>query len=91
MWMLRFAQHDKGSVIPNASEESSVWDASLRLRSVQHDGASQHDETEDVIANAFFCHSERSEESIVDASLRLCSVQHDRRLCFEQTFRKGLL
>jgi len=35
--MLRFTQHDKGeNVIPNASEESSM-DASLHLRSVQHD------------------------------------------------------
>jgi len=66
---LRFVQHDKRGVIPSAfflsfralffchserSEESSM-DASLRLRSVQHDRR---------------CHSERSEESSVDASLR---------------------
>ena len=31
-----------------------------------------------IMANALFCHSERSEESSMDASLRLRSVQHDR-------------
>ncbi len=43
-WMLRLAQHDKTDrVIPSASEESMTLfvmakvDASLRLRSVQHD------------------------------------------------------
>ncbi len=39
----------------------------------------QHDRSESIIANALFCHSERSEESIVDASLRLRSVQHDKK------------
>ena len=41
-------------------------DASLRLRSVQHDKRG-------VIPSAFFCHSERSEESSMDASLRYAS------------------
>jgi hypothetical protein len=34
--MLHFVQHDNRIVIPSNSEESIV-DASLRLRSVQHD------------------------------------------------------
>ena len=46
-------------------------DASLRLRSVQHDRR---------------CHSERSEESSVDASLRLRSVQHDKVVSFQVLF-----
>jgi hypothetical protein len=50
-------------VIPSESEESSM-DASLRLRSVQHDKRG-------VIPSALFCHSER-ERGIpcMDASLR---------------------
>ena len=63
-------------------------DASLRLRSVQHDKRG-------VIPSAlflsfralFFCHSER-ERGIpcdVDASLRLRSVQHDRRCHSERS------
>jgi len=45
-WMLHFVQHDKSGVIPSESEESMTLfvlakaDASLRLRSMQHDGAS---------------------------------------------------
>jgi len=41
-WMLHFVQHDKSGVIPSESEESMTLfvlakaDASLRLRSVQH-------------------------------------------------------
>jgi hypothetical protein len=60
------------------SEESSV-DASLRLRSVQHDKRG-------VIPSALFCHSERSEESSMDASLRLRSVQHDKVVSFRTLF-----
>ena len=102
---LRFAQHDKCGVIPNAvrnpvhgcftalaapfsmtsvvsfqvlffvipreSEESSM-DASLRLRSVQHDKRGVIPSAFFVIPSALFCHSER-ERGIpcdVDASLR---------------------
>jgi hypothetical protein len=65
-------------VIPSESEESSM-DASLRLRSVQHDKRS-------VIPSAlflsfralFFVIPSESEESSMDASLRLRSVQHDK-------------
>jgi hypothetical protein len=45
-WMLHFVQHDKSGVIPSESEESMTLfvlakaDVSLRLRSMQHDGAS---------------------------------------------------
>ena len=47
-------------------------DASLRLRSVQHDKCG-------VIPSALFCHSERERGiQCVDASLRLRSVQHDK-------------
>ena len=48
-------------------------DASLRLRSVQHDKCG-------VIPSALFCHSERERgiQCDVDASLRLRSVQHDK-------------
>jgi hypothetical protein len=44
--MLHFVQHDKSGVIPSESEESMTLfvlakaDVSLRLRSMQHDGAS---------------------------------------------------
>jgi hypothetical protein len=77
VWMLRFAQHDKGeNVIPNASEESSM-DASLALSMTRAKMSfrtpvrnpvwmlrfAQHDKGENVIPNA-------SEESSMDASLR---------------------
>ena len=66
-------------VIPSESEESSM-DASLRLRSVQHDKCG-------VIPSAlflsfqvlFFVIPSACEESSMDASLRLRSVQHDKR------------
>ena len=47
-------------------------DASLRLRSVQHDKCG-------VIPSALFCHSERERGiQCVDASLRLRFAQHDK-------------
>jgi hypothetical protein len=81
VWMLRFAQHDKCGVIPNAlfchsERERGIQcdvDASLRLRFAQHDKCG-------VIPSALFCHSERERgiQCDVDASLRLRSVQHDK-------------
>ena len=60
-------------------------DASLRLRSVQHDKCGVIPSAFFVIPSALFCHSERSEESSMDASLRLRSVQHDRRCHSERS------
>ena len=55
-------------------------DASLRLRSVQHDKRG-------VIPSALFCHSERERGiQCVDASLRLRSVQHDKVVSFRALF-----
>jgi hypothetical protein len=56
-------------------------DASLRLRSVQHDKRG-------VIPSALFCHSERERgiQCDVDASLRLRSVQHDKVVSFQVLF-----
>ena len=51
-------------------------DASLRLRSVQHDKRGVIPSAFFVIPSALFCHSERSEES---SAWMLRFVQHDKR------------
>jgi hypothetical protein len=62
-------------------------DASLRLRSVQHDKRGVIPSAFFVIPSALFCHSERMRgiQCDVDASLRLRSVQHDRRCHSERS------
>ena len=48
-WMLRFVQHDKGSVIPNASEESTYGcfaSLSMTNRGVWMLRFAQHDQLE---------------------------------------------